>query len=567
LDVNKPIKDYTKEELDFLLYTPRIELSNQDQGFIQRFSHEGIITRMIKRAGDLRGTSDRKEKTDKPYLVQQPCVECDGGRLRKEILQSKIAGKNIGEYSNLEIGKLIVEIENLKITEADELVTRIQETLKCLMDVKLGYLSINRSLDTLSGGEAQRLKLARELGNNLIEMIYILDEPTSGLHSHDCENIVKIIKGLRDENNTIITIEHDEKIMRIADHLIELGPNAGKGGGKVVVSGTIDDLLKEPTSLTGKYLANNGILQVNKNPRKPSGYLDVKNANVNNLKNVDCQVPLGVLCAFTGVSGSGKSSLLIDVFADKYRNRVVVIDQKSMSGMARGNSATYIGIFSQIRDLFAKENSISKSVFSFNSSGACPDCKGLGYKKIDMHFMGDVTVKCETCGGKRYKAETLAYKYKAKNISEVLEMTVDEAFQFFDDPVIKHRLEVLAKVGLGYLELGQSHDTFSGGEAQRLKLASQLHKKGEIYILDEPTAGLHFSDIEKLVGLLNELVDKGNTVLVIEHNMNLIRNADWVIDLGPGGGNEGGMIVAEGTPTDVAGNKKSYTGKYLKELF
>ena len=337
-------------------------------------------------------------------------------------------------------------------------------------------------------------------------------------------------------------------------------------GGRVISSGSIDTLMQDSNSITGKYLKNNKLLQINQTRRKPTGYLEIQNADVNNLKNISCRVPLGLLCVFTGVSGSGKSSLLIDGFANEYRDKAIVIDQKAMSGMARGNSATYIGIFDRIRDLFAKENNVSKSIFSFNSNGACPDCKGLGYKKIDMHFMGDVTVKCETCLGKRYKEETLAYKYKDKNIHEILEMTIDESLVFFDDEIIKHRVETLVKVGLGYLELGQSHDTFSGGEAQRLKLASQLHKKGEIYILDEPTAGLHFADIEKLLNLLNELVENGNTVLVIEHNMNLIRNADWIIDLGPGGGHEGGKIVAEGTPESVAKNESSFTGQYLREI-
>lgn len=564
IDANKPVKDFSEDELYFLLYTPRIELSNQDQGFVQRFSHEGIVTRLIKRAGDLRGTSERKEKADKPYLVQQRCSECLGGRLKKEILQSKIREKSIGDYSNMEVTKFIDEMGQFELPEARELINRTLETSRCLVDVKLGYLSLNRSLDTLSGGEAQRLKLAREMGNNLIEMIYILDEPTSGLHSYDCENIIKIIKNLRDKDNTIIAIEHDDKIMRIADCLIELGPGAGKNGGKIVSSGTINDLINDSNSVTGKYLKNNRLLQVNQSRRKATGYLEIQNASVNNLQQVNCRVPLGLLCAFTGVSGSGKSSLLIDEFANKYKEKVIVIDQKAMSGMARGNSATYIGIFDRIRDLYARENNVSKSIFSFNSSGACPDCKGLGYKKIDMHFMGDVTVKCETCLGKRYKEETLVYKYKGKNIHEVLEMTIDESFSFFDDEIIKHKVETLIKVGLGYLELGQSHDTFSGGEAQRLKLASQLHKKGEIYILDEPTAGLHFADIERLLGLLNELVENGNTVLVIEHNMNFIRNADWIIDLGPGGGNEGGKIIAEGTPESVAKNESSFTGHYLR---
>ncbi len=566
IDVDKPIKNFSKDELFLLLYTPRIELSNQDQGFVQRFSHEGIITRLLKRAGDLRGISKRKEKTDRPYLVQRSCSECLGGRLKQEILQSKIRGKSIGDYSNMEITGFIDEIGRLDIPQAGELIRRILETSKCLADVKLGYLSLNRSLDTLSGGEAQRLKLGREMGNDLIEMIYILDEPTSGLHRYDCENIIRILKGLRDQGNTIVAIEHDETIMEIADYMIELGPQAGRNGGRIVTCGNMYDFTNDVNSITGRYLKNKSLLQINHNRRKPSGYMEIRNAHVNNLKDINCRIPLGLLCAFTGVSGSGKSSLLIDVFARKFKDKVIVVDQKSMSGTARGNIATYIGIFDRIRDLFAKENSVSKSIFSFNSRGACPDCKGLGYKKIDMHFMGDVTVKCETCLGKRYRNETLAYRYRGKNIHEILKMTVDECLDYFDDKMIRQRIKTLIKVGLGYVELGQSHDTFSGGEAQRLKLAGQLYKKGEIYILDEPTAGLHFADIEKLLNLLNELVENGNTVLVIEHNLTFIRNADWIIDLGPGGGDQGGTIVAEGTPESIAENANSITGRFLKEL-
>jgi len=562
LDMDKKLCDYTEEEIEFLFYSPRIELSNTDSGFIQRFSHEGVITRVMSRMGDLRGMSERKEKTDKPYVHEQICSECNGGRLNKKALESLVNGHNIGYYVNLEIDTFIEEISKLNIPEAKDLIERILETANHLITIKLHYLSLNRSLDTLSGGEAQRLKLARELGNDLIEMIYILDEPTSGLHNYDRENIIKIIKDLNQKGNTVIVIEHDGEVMKNSDYILELGPKAGKLGGNVTFSGTYDDFIKSNDEITVPYLLTKEKIE---QPirRIPKEFLPIKDANVHNLKNVSCDVPLGVLCTFTGVSGSGKSTLLLDVFAKEYKERVIVVDQKQMQGTARGNVVTYIGIFDRIRELFAKENNVGKAIFSFNSEGSCPDCDGVGYKKIDMHFMGDVTVKCETCNGKRYKNYVLNYKYNGKNIDEVLKMTVQEAYDFFEDSEIKKSLETLIKVGLDYIELGQSHDTFSGGEAQRLKLANQLNKKGEIYILDEPTSGLHYSDIKHLMKLINEIVERGNTVLAIEHNMDFISQSDWVIDLGPGGGDEGGEIVAQGTPEEIAKNNDSYTGKYL----
>lgn len=565
LDMDKKIADYTEKELQFLLYTERVELSNQDQGFVQRFSHEGVITRMKRRAGDLRGMSERKEKTDKPYLQESLCSECDGSRLNKKVLESKIKGRNIGYYVNLEIDNLVKEISDLNIPASKELANRIIETANHLVEVKLGYLNLNRSTDTLSGGEAQRLKLARELGNDLIEMVYIMDEPTSGLHNYDRENIIIIIKSLQEKGNTVIVIEHDDEIIRNSDYVIELGPKAGKEGGKIVFSGVYNDFLKNDTSITSKYVKNPQVHKPLKR-REPTGFLEINNAKTHNLKSISCKIPLGVLCTLTGVSGSGKSTLLIDVFAKQYKDKVVVIDQKPLIGTARGNIATYTGVFDEIRNLFASENNTSKALFSFNSKGSCPNCKGLGYRKIDMHFMGDVRLKCETCFGKRYKEEVLKYKYQGKNIYEVLEMTVDEALDFFGQEKITKRLETVKRVGLGYLELGQSHDTFSGGEAQRLKLAKSLSKKGEIYILDEPTAGLHFSDIEKLTKLIHSIVDNNNTVLAIEHNTSFIAESDWIIDLGPYGGDKGGEIIAEGTPEEVADNERSITGKYLKDV-
>lgn len=562
LDMDKKLNDYSKDELDFLFFSPRIELSNKDNGFIQRFSHEGIITRLKSRAGDLRGSSERKEKTDKPYVTEQICSECKGGRLNKKALESEINGNNIGYYVNLEIDSFLEEISKLNILEATDLVERIIETANHLLTVKLHYLSLNRGLDTLSGGEAQRLKLARELGNDLIEMVYILDEPTSGLHNYDKENLIKIIKDLNQKGNTVIVIEHDGEVMKASDYILELGPKAGKQGGEIIFSGTFDEFINSNDQITAPYLKK---VEIKKkiDTREPKEFLSIENATEHNLKNVSCNIPLGVLCTFTGVSGSGKSTLLMDVFAKKYKNKVIIVDQKPMQGTARGNTATYVGVFDRIRDLFANKNNVSKSIFSFNSEGSCPDCKGVGYKKIDMHFMGDVTVKCDTCYGKRYKDFVLGYEYKGKNISEILEMTVKEAYEFFEDAKIKKSFETLIKVGLEYIELGQSHDTFSGGEAQRLKLASQLDKKEEIYILDEPTSGLHYSDIEHLMKLINEIVDKGNSVLAIEHNIEFIKQSDWIIDLGPGGGDEGGVIVAQGKPEMIKSNTQSITGKYL----
>jgi len=562
LDMDKKLSEYTEEELYFLFYTPRVELSNKENGFIQRFSHEGIIERLKKRAGDLRGTSERKEKTDKPYLSEQICSECKGGRLNAKALESLINGKNIGYYVNLEIDSLIDEMNKLDIPEGKELITRIVETANYLMTVKLHYLSVNRSLDTLSGGEAQRLKLARELGNDLIEMIYILDEPTSGLHNHDRENIIEIIKSLKEKGNTVIVIEHDGEVMKNSDYILELGPKAGKQGGEVIFSGEYKDFLTSNDSITLPFLESEHT-EFKSLRREPKAFLSIENASLNNLKNVSCNVPLGVLCTFTGVSGSGKSTLLLDVFAKKYRDKVVIVDQKQLQGSARGNTATYVGIFDRIRDLYASENGVSKSLFSFNSEGSCSDCKGVGYKKIDMHFMGDVIVKCDTCSGKRYKDFVLDYKFNGKSINEILEMTVKEAYDFFQDGKIKNSLETLIKVGLDYVELGQSHDTFSGGEAQRLKLASQLDKKSEIFILDEPTSGLHYKDVEHLMKLIQEIVDRGNTVLAIEHNIDFIRQSDWIIDLGPGGGDEGGEIIAQGTVDEIRASTLSYTGKYL----
>ncbi|MBD3259311.1 ATP-binding cassette domain-containing protein [Candidatus Woesearchaeota archaeon] len=561
IDMNKAIKDYSKKELDFLLYSPRIVLSNKEQGFVQTFSHEGIINRLIKRASDLRGVSKRKEKAERRYWIKKPCNLCRGGRLNKNALSSKINKMNIGDYSNMQLTAFVKEIQKVNISEAKELVKRIVENTQHLIDIDLGYLSLNRSLDTLSGGESQRLKLARELGSDLIEMIYILDEPTAGLHPKDRTKLIGILNNLRKSSNTVLIVEHDDFVIKKADHIIELGPGAGANGGTITFKGNINQLKQSSNAITGKYLGKK--IKIKREIRKPKEGLLIKNANIHNLKNINVQIPLGVFCSVTGVSGSGKSSLMMQEFVSQFGDRIVIIDQSPLTGSPRGNIATYIGISDSIRTLLAKVNNVAKYLFSSNSKGACSDCKGLGFNKIEMHFMGDIKVQCETCQGKKYKKEILEYKYDGKNINEILNLTVSDAYKFFSQDDIKRKLQILIDVGLGYLTLGQTHDTFSGGEAQRLKLANKLHKKGEIFVLDEPTSGLHFADIEKLLILLNKIVDKGNSVIVIEHNLNIIKQSDWIIDLGPEGGDKGGEIIAEGAPMTVVKNKRSITGSYL----
>ena len=562
LDLDKKIKDYSSEELNFLLYSPRIFLNKQYEDAVQKFTHRGIIIALMERAKDNRGQSNYKKKSDGIFWIVNECSECEGGRLNQKALESTINQKNIGQYSNMQLTQLLDEIKKIEDINVNELKDRIIESVQNLINVDLGYLSLNRSIDTLSGGESQRLKLARELGSDLIEMIYILDEPTAGLHPRDRKKLIKILNQLKEANNTVIVVEHDDLVMKEADNIIEIGPGAGASGGRITFNGTFEELAKNTTSITGKYF--NKITSIKNNVRSSKKYLTIQNAKANNLKNINVKIPLGIFCSITGVSGSGKSSLILNEFVKQFSNEeLILIDQTSLMGTAKGNIATYTGIFNEVRDIFARENNVASSLFSSNSKGACPDCKGLGFNKIDMHFMGDVKVECETCQGKKYQKEVLEYAYRGKNINDVLNLTILEAYDFFKQKSIKDKLKVLADVGLDYLTLGQTHDTFSGGEAQRLKLASKLNKSGKIFILDEPTSGLHFADIEKLLKLLNKLVDDGNSVIAIEHNLDVIKQSDWIIDLGPEGGENGGRIVAEGVPMEISKNTQSITGQYL----
>ena len=564
IDMNKKIKDFSPEELDFLLYSPHQTLQNNKQGFIQSYSWEGIICRSIKRASDLRGISQSKRKLDASYWVEKPCSQCHGGRLRKESLAVKINGLNIGQVANLPFNQAIEFIKKIDHRHATVIKPRLLEQLQFLVDAGVGYLSLNRSTDTLSGGEAQRVKLARQLGCDLIETIYVMDEPTAGLHPKDLELVISNLKRLRDSGNSVLVVEHDENVIREADYIVEVGPGGGKNGGQIVFEGTKDEMLKSNKSLTAKYLnkqTNNDVLA--KQSRRPSGELKIMSANRNNLKNISVNVPLGMLVALTGVSGAGKSSLVEEI-AEQHQDRVVMVGQNSIGHNKRGCIATYVGIFDEIRKLFAKANSVSPSLFSFNSKlGCCPECKGLGFIEMDMNFLGNVKMNCDKCQTKRYKPQVLEYKYQGQSIDQILKMTAIEADELFKQRLIKDGLKMLLDVGLDYVELGQTLDTLSGGEGQRLKLASRLQNKGQFYILDEPTSGLHFADVEKLVRLLNTLVDNGNTVLVIEHNIEVIRQADWIIDMGPEGGDKGGEIVAQGTIGDIKKCEKSWTGRYL----
>jgi len=559
-DMDKKLYDYDADELDRILYAPPEMLESVSGEFIDRWTFQGVVHRIIHRNNN---THRSLSENDMKYFELVDCPECHGGRLNSKSLEVKLNGKNIGEVGNMPLGECLVFVKSLEHKNAEVIKPRLIDQLQGLINVGVGYLSLNRSADTLSGGEAQRVKMARQLSCDLIEAVYVLDEPTAGLHPRDVTKVVENLKRLRDNGNSVIVVEHDETVIRSADYLVEVGLGGGKKGGEIIATGKIDDLIANPSSLTGKYLGGDKFIKTKANYRKASGELKIINATRHNLKNVSVNIPTGILVALTGVSGSGKSSLVEEIMS-QHGDSVVLIDQGQVGANKRGCIATYVGAFDRIRKYFADEHRMHPSFFSYNSHGGCELCKGV---EMDMNFLGDVKIKCESCGGLRYKEKVLRYKYNGRNIAEVLTMTASEIGDFFDDKEIKTQMNLLDEVGLDYMEMGQTLDTLSGGESQRLKLASKLQAKGEFYILDEPTSGLHFADVEKLLMLLNKLVDNGNTVLVVEHNMDVIKNADWIIDLGPEGGEKGGQLVAGGTPVEIANVKSSYTGKYLKQCF
>jgi excinuclease UvrABC ATPase subunit len=475
------------------------------------------------------------------------------------VLSCKINGYNIAEFSSMEVGGLIGVIKDIKDPAAKEIVGDLVRRLQNLIDIGLDYLTLNRETDTLSGGEGQRVKLVKHLGSSLIDVMYIFDEPSVGLHPRDIHRLNEMLQKLRDMGNTVLVVEHDPDVIKVADHIVDLGPHAGTQGGEIVYEGSYAGLLKADT-LTGKFMKE--AMPIKKAFRQAKEHLKLSKVSVNNLKDVSVNIPVGVLTLVTGVAGSGKSSLISEAFVSQFPDAIVV-DQSGVGANPRSNPATYTGIMDDVRKAFAQANKVNAGLFSFNSKGACENCNGLGMVYTDLSFFESVKSPCEVCGGKRFKDEVLDYKLKDKSIVEVLDMTVRQALEHFDQPEIQRKLQAMSDVGLDYLTLGQPLNTLSGGECQRIKLASELHKEGSIYMMDEPTTGLHKSDTAHLLEIMNKLVDGGNTVIVIEHNMDVVRNADWIIDLGPEGGSRGGQVMFEGTPADLKKGKQLITGQYI----
>ncbi len=606
VDLHTPYKDLPEEFKKELLYgTGERKLvyeyvSRSGNRSSRNHPFEGVIRNLERRYEET--TSDYFKDKMMRYMSYTPCRACGGKRLRPEILAVTVGGKNIAEFSDMSIHQALNFIDGLTLSKRDETIARpilkeIRSRLTFLVDVGLDYLTLSRSAGTLSGGESQRIRLATQIGSSLVGVLYILDEPSIGLHQKDNEKLLTTLRNLTDIGNTLIVVEHDEDTMYAADYIVDIGPGAGVHGGELVCAGSVEDIKNCPKSITGQYLSGVKTIPIPKQRRPGNGLsIWVRGAAENNLQNVDVEFPLGKFICVTGVSGSGKSSLVNQILykglaekihrahehPGKHRviegienvDKVIDIDQSPIGRTPRSNPATYTGVFTHIRDLFAqlpeaKLRGYGKGRFSFNvKGGRCEACSGDGIIKIEMHFLSDVYVPCEVCGGKRYNRETLEVKYKGKSIFDVLDMNVSEALEFFENiPAITRQLETLEEVGLGYIKLGQPSTQLSGGEAQRIKLASELSRRSTgktIYILDEPTTGLHFADVDKLIRVLNQLVEAGNTVVVIEHNLDVIKTADWIIDLGPDGGNRGGQIVATGTPEEVACVEGSYTGEFLK---
>ncbi len=606
VDPDTPYKDLPEDFKHKILYGTdgekiKISYSRSYGSGTYMSPFEGVVTNLERRYSE--STSDYSKFDIERYINMVKCPKCKGARLNDEVLAVTVGGINIYELTCMPIGKELEFINNLELNEresliAEQVIKEIKSRLKFLLDVGLDYLSLSRASGTLSGGEAQRIRLATQIGSGLTGVLYILDEPSIGLHQRDNGRLIGTLKNLRDLGNTVIVVEHDTDTMYAADHIVDIGPGAGVNGGYVVGEGTVEDLIKSEKSVTGKYLSGKERIEIPKTRRKPRSWIEVRGARENNLKNINVKFPVGVFTCVTGVSGSGKSSLVNEILykqlahdlnrahthAGEHKeirgtevlDKIIDINQSPIGRTPRSNPATYTNVFNDIRTLFAQTNEAKMrgykpNRFSFNvKGGRCEACAGDGIVKIEMHFLSDVYVPCEVCGGKRYNRETLEVKYKGKSIYDVLDMTVDEAEEFFASiRKIKNKLEMIQKVGLGYLKLGQSSTTLSGGEAQRVKLATELSRRGTgstIYVLDEPTTGLHAADVRRLIEVLQALTDNGNTVVVIEHNLDVIKTADYIIDMGPEGGDGGGTVIASGTPEEVAECEGSYTGMYIKEI-
>ena len=606
-DISKPLFEAPEEFIDELLYGTngrevKVNFISKFQGpreYVREF--EGVVNNLQRRYNETR--SPEMREWIESYMYESPCPACNGARLNPISLAVKIDNKNIYEVAQLSVVKSLQFFDELNLSPMDkiiggQIIKEIRDRLQFLSDVGLNYLTLARNASTLSGGESQRIRLATQIGSSLVGVLYVLDEPSIGLHQRDNAMLIKTLRSLTDLGNTLIVVEHDEETMQNADYILDIGPGAGVHGGEVVEFGTIDDIRNNPNSITGQYLSGKKKIEVPAVRRKTERFIEIKGAKENNLKNLDVKLPLGIMCCVTGVSGSGKSSLVNEILSKglhqklfKNTNRpgkfdemlgienvdkIITIDQSPIGRTPRSNPATYTGVFDYIRDVYSmtlesKERGYKKGRFSFNvKGGRCEACRGDGILKIEMHFLPDVYVPCDVCKGKRYNRETLEVKYKGKNIADVLDMTIDEALEFFENiPRINNKIKTLQDVGLGYLKLGQPSPELSGGEAQRVKLAYELSKRGTgktVYVLDEPTTGLHIADIHMLIEVLDRLVEAGNSVIIIEHNLDVIKTADYIIDLGPEGGDGGGSIVAQGTPEEVAKVKGSYTGQYLKKV-
>ncbi len=604
-NLDTPFEDYPQKIKDILINGTdrevKVHYTGQRGTGVYPTVFEGLVKNVERRYRETFSESQKAEYEN--FMRITPCSECGGKRLKKESLSVTVGDMNIFDLTSLSILELADFLEKLQLTKqqtiiGEQILKEIKARVGFLINVGLDYLSLSRATATLSGGEAQRIRLATQIGSGLVGVCYILDEPSIGLHQRDNDKLLGTLKSLRDLGNTLIVVEHDEDTMLAADYIVDIGPGAGAHGGEVVATGTAEDIMKVPESITGQYLSGKKKIPVPEKRRKPSAWLTVKGAEENNLKGIDVKIPLGVFCCVTGVSGSGKSSLVNEILYNKLAkklnrahtipgkhktitgieklDKVICIDQSPIGRTPRSNPATYTGAFDLIRDLFAstvdaKSRGYSKGRFSFNvKGGRCEACSGDGIVKIEMHFLPDVYVPCEVCGGKRYNRETLDVKYKGKSIFDVLDMQVEEALGFFENvPSIRNKIQTLYDVGLGYIKLGQPSTELSGGEAQRIKLATELSRRSTgktIYILDEPTTGLHFADVHKLVEILHRLADGGNSVVVIEHNLDVIKCADYIIDMGPEGGDRGGEVIAEGTPEEVSKNARSYTGQYVKKM-
>lgn len=560
-DTDKKLSDYSDEELEQLLYGKAHKVQMDFAGKATNITVEGVIEKFSNKyiRQDLKTKSERTQKTVAPYISEGPCSSCHGARLSQAALSCKINGLNIAQMSSLEVGQLIQEIEKIDDSVAGPLLKALIERLQHLVDIGLDYLTLDRETDTLSGGESQRVKMVKHLSGSLVDVTYIFDEPSVGLHPRDVHRLNELLQKLRDKGNTVIVVEHDPDVIKVADHIVDVGPHAGSRGGHIVFEGSFEGLLQSDT-LTGTHMKRP--LQLKLDSRKPLGSLPINHATLHNLKDVSVHIPTGVLTVVTGVAGSGKSTLINEVFLGHHPD-AIVIDQSAVGVSTRSNPATYTGIMDDVRKAFASANKVNQGLFSFNSKGACENCQGLGVVYTDLSIFESVKLPCEVCGGKRFKEEVLAYKLNGKSIDEVLEMTVEQALAFFQLKEVVRKLQAMSDVGLNYITLGQPLSTLSGGECQRIKLASELHKKGSIYVMDEPTTGLHMSDIGHLMDIMNRLVDAGNTVIVIEHNLEVISQADWIIDMGPDGGSNGGQVVFEGTPQQIVQTEGSITGKYL----